>query len=282
MQAAAWRLKTETVSRTLPDALEKSMIPQLHKAARQCIHSLLQDVNALNDTTASDLFGGTPTNVDKLPCKERVDHVGNPGPSQHTVCFSSPGNLAAAGPDVPQTEMFEGGTGLADGTAGPSQEEQGPSVSLRNGFAASQGYSAPNKDDGGQALKEPASPLLDGFMRAGKGTSTCAPAQNEDGETALMGMTTDETRLSDQKLEAEAGLLGRKRNWSGASAEDEEGPDANERFAKVTKIGQQNAHSEEIITKGAELSDQDSMEDRSTSALAERLKAIKNHETVTC
>lgn len=284
MQAAAWRLKTETVSRTLPDALEQSMIPQLHKAARQCIHRLLQDVNALNDTTASDLFGGTPTNVDKLPGNERADFVGHLGPSQHTVCFSSPGNLAGLAADVPQTEMFEGATGVQGGNAGPSQEEQGPSVSLRHGFALSQAHTALNKDDAVQGSKEPASPLLHGFMRSVKEPSNAAPAQNDDGEAAddgVAGMTTDETHVSDQRLEVDAGVLGRKRKLSDACAADNEEPNANG-FVKASKEEPQNTNHDEHV-KGAEVSaDHGSVEDRSTSALAERLKAIKNHETMTC
>lgn len=255
------------------------MIPQLHKAARQCIHRLLQDVNVLNDTTASDLFGGTPTNVDKLPGNERADLAGHLGPSQHTVCFSSPGNLAGLVADVPQTEMFDGAAGVQHGNEAPSQEEQGPSVSLRHGFALSQAHTVLHRDDAVQGSKEPASPLLHGFTRSVKDPSNAALTQNDDGEAAVAGMTTDETHVSDQRLKAEVGALGRKRKLTDACAADIEDQNAENGFVKASKAEPQKVSHDENV-KGVEVSaDQDSMEDRSTSALAERLKAIKNHET---
>ena len=272
LQAAAWRLKTETVSRTLPDALEKSMIPQLHKAARSCIHRLLQDVNALNDTTASDLFGGTPTHAEKPHGNERAECIGHLGQSQHTVCFSSPGNLGVAPADVPQTEMFEACAVGDHGNVVPSQEEHGPSVSLRHGFALSQAHTALDKGDAGEAVKDPASPLLHGFMRPAKG----APV--DEGE-ACVGMTTDETRVSDHMVAEDGELPGRKRKLSEASAGD---GDEIDDFAKALKPDQQIADPDDAVPNVTDTNSKDQIDDRSTPSLAERLKALKNQEAIAC
>lgn len=284
MQAAAWRLKTETVSRTLPDALEKSMIPQLHKAARDCIQRLLQDVHALTDTTPSDLFGGTPTNVENPQANDRHDYAGHLGPSQHTVCFSSPGNLATAMPEARKTEMFDGATGGEPGLSLPSQEEQGPSVSLRHGLAMSQANAALNNADRGQCGKDPASPLLSGFMRSKEPPSESA--QNADVEADVAGMTTDDTRVSGHKLEAVACAAGGKRKVGELSTSHDclhEDEDA----GKMAKHATEDQMVENERTKVADGSDRESMEDPAQSALAQTLKAYRqheanNHETVAC
>lgn len=279
MQAAAWRLKTETVSRILPDALEKSMIPQLHKAARQCIQSLLQDVNALNDTTASDLFGGTPAQHEKPPGHDRMDHASHLAPSQHTVCFSSPGNLVTAVADVPQTEMLEAGTVADRSHVPPSQEEQGPSVSLRHGFALSQAHTALDKGDAEDAAKEPASPLLKGFLLLDR--KEIAATGPNDGGDGCVGMTTDETHVSDDRILDGKHVPGGKRKFSDASAGDGDGPDDSDDFVKAHKPDQQNSL-DEAVPQDVDTPDKGHADDRSTSALAERLKALKNQEALAC
>eukprot|EP00892_Ulva_mutabilis_P012111 jgi/Ulvmu1/9272/UM050_0021.1 len=284
-EAAGWRLKTETVSRTLPDALEKSMIPQLHKAARQCIHSLLQDVNALNDTPASDLFGVTPTDRDRLPGIERLEQAGHVGPSQRTMCFSSPGTLIAAAADLPQTEVFEGGACGERGRVVPSQEEQGPSVSLRHGFALSQAHTA-LEGDAGEVAKDPAdpaSPLLN--VPSTAAIRAAAPAEGHDVSAApdpCAGMTTDETHVSDDSMAKAKDPAGRKRKLSDNSTGDEDSPAHSEDVSKSHKPDNPNSTLHDTIAKSPDAHDNDNVDDRSTSALAERLKALKNQEAIAC